>query len=244
MSYSIIGIDVSTNPKKCFFAIGTLIGTTCSLINVVAGAAPEELVSLVSSINQSSRGTALLAIDAPLGWPSPLGEALINHRAGASIKAKSNDVFRRKTDLFIKKQIGKQPLDVGADRIARTAHAALALLDKIGSQLKTPIPLAWNPFIEGVSAIEVYPAATLKACGITSTKYKGKDSSQIREAMLHDLDKHLDIPEKLRPVLTDSDDALDSAVCVIAGSDFIHGLCYDPEDMDLAKREGWIWVRK
>jgi len=36
--------------------------------------------------------------------------------------------------------------------------------------------------------------------------------------------------------------ALDSAVCVISDSDFIHGRCYKPGDMDLAKREGWIWI--
>jgi predicted nuclease with RNAse H fold len=242
MSYSIIGIDVATDPKKCFFSFATLIGTNCSLINVVDGTAPEELIGLVSGINQSR--AVLLAIDAPLGWPAPLGDALIHHRAGAAIKAKSNDVFRRKTDIFIKKQIGKQPLDVGADRIARTAHAALSLLDKIGSQLNTPIPLAWSRFIEGVSAIEVYPAATLKACGIASTKYKGKDGRQTREAMLPGLEKHLNISERLRSVLTDNDDALDSAVCVLAGNDFIHGRCYNPEEMNLAKREGWIWVRK
>ena len=61
--------------------------------------------------------------------------------------------------------------------------------------------------------------------------------------MLSDLEKYLNIPEKLRSVIIGSDDALDSAVCVIAGNDFIHGRCYKQEDMDLAKREGWIWIR-
>ncbi len=179
MSQCIVGIDVATDPKKCFFSVATLIGSACSLINVVAGTASEELIGLISDIHQS-RGTVLLAIDAPLGWPAPLGEALAHHRAGEAIKTEANDVFRRKTDIFIKKQIGKQPLDVGADRIARTAHAALSLLDKISSQLNTPIPLAWSPVIEGVSAIEVYPAATLKASGITSAKYNIKGKMAVR----------------------------------------------------------------
>ncbi len=105
--------------------------------------------------------------------------------------------------------------------------------------------MTWSPVIEGVSAIEVYPAATLKAHGIKITKYKGKDGSQIRETILRDLAKHLNIPENMQSDLIGSDDALDSAVCVIAGCDFIHGQCFNPQDdMELAKREGWIWVRK
>ena len=37
-------------------------------------------------------------------------------------------------------------------------------------------------------------------------------------------------------------DALDAAVCVLAGRDFIRGHALSPPDLDEAKREGWIWV--
>jgi hypothetical protein len=33
-------------------------------------------------------------------------------------------------------------------------------------------------------------------------------------------------------------------VCVLAGSDFLHGRALPPPNLDEAKREGWIWVSK
>jgi hypothetical protein len=44
--------------------------------------------------------------------------------------------------------------------------------------------------------------------------------------------------------LESSDDALDAAICVLAGLDFLRGEVYKPKDFPLAKEEGWIWVRE
>jgi hypothetical protein len=38
-------------------------------------------------------------------------------------------------------------------------------------------------------------------------------------------------------------DALDAAVCVLAGHDFVTGACQRPENPERARKEGWIWVR-
>jgi hypothetical protein len=57
----------------------------------------------------------LIAIDAPLGWPKPLAETLMNHRAGVAIETPANAMFRRATDVFIQQKLRKTPLDVGAD---------------------------------------------------------------------------------------------------------------------------------
>jgi len=40
------------------------------------------------------------------------------------------------------------------------------------------------------------------------------------------------------------DDAIDSVVYALAGADFLRGEVYEPRDLPLAKKEGWIWVRK
>ncbi len=40
------------------------------------------------------------------------------------------------------------------------------------------------------------------------------------------------------------DDILDAAVCVLAGFHFINNKCMPPLDIDLARKEGWIWVKK
>ena len=61
------------------------------------------------------------------------------------IETPANAMFRRITDVFIQTRLGKRPLDVGADRIARTAYAALAILAILRVELGIPIPLAWTP---------------------------------------------------------------------------------------------------
>jgi hypothetical protein len=36
--------------------------------------------------------------------------------------------------------------------------------------------------------------------------------------------------------------ALDSVVCVLAAKDFLDDTTFQPESLELAKKEGWIWV--
>jgi hypothetical protein len=43
--------------------------------------------------------------------------------------------------------------------------------------------------------------------------------------------------------LLKSSDALDAAVCCLAGADFLKGLALEPENLEFAKKEGWIWVK-
>jgi hypothetical protein len=48
-------------------------------------------------------------------------------------------MFRRMTDRAIHKNVGRTPLDVGADWIARTAHAALRFLAELRRALPRPV---------------------------------------------------------------------------------------------------------
>ena len=163
--------------------------------------------------------------------------------AGDPIRDNANLLFRRGTDRFVKERIGKQPLDVGADRIARTAHAALRLLAQVRTLTGSPIPLAWNPKIrDGVAAIEVYPAATLTAHGLRASGYKSREDEKQREEILRGLAERMEITADLKPLLKSSADALDAAVCVLAGADFLGCRALAPSDPDEATREGWIWV--
>jgi predicted nuclease with RNAse H fold len=184
----------------------------------------------------------LLAIDAPLGWPAEMGAALSSHRAGEPIDRAAHAMFRRETDRFIKRRIGKQSLDVGADRIARTAFAALAMLGAARRQTGHIIPLAWSPAFEGVVAIEVYPAATLRAHGISDRGYKAKEGDVERREVLSRLEQHFDLRVD-RGELLAKVDVLDAAACVLAGLDFEAGVAMAPENLNEARREGWIWAR-
>ena len=138
--------------------------------------------------------------------------------------------------------MGKTPLDVGADRIARTAHAALGLLAKLRSRLDLEIPLAWSPdFTPPVAAIEVYPSATLKARGIRSAGYKKPGDVAERDGVIEALATLMGLPKDVS-AMSERADALDAAVCLLAAGDFLSGSAVPPQDQELAVKEGWIWV--
>ncbi|MCW8907758.1 MAG: DUF429 domain-containing protein [Sedimenticola sp.] len=242
MDTSIIGIDCATDPKRIGLARGrmTADGLVLERLGKVARGEPvaERVVDWIAGQER-----VLLAMDAPLGWPAALGDALAFHRAGGFLPTLPNQLFRRETDRFTHQQIGKLPLDVGADRIARTAHAALNLLHQVGERRRCVVPLAWSPeFDEPVAVIEVYPAAVLKTSGMRFQGYKGSARSAQRQEIVGRLQKEMIFAADSEILLSD-DDVLDGAVCVLAGYHFLLGLCVPPTDTELARREGWIWFR-
>ncbi|MGH3056148.1 MAG: DUF429 domain-containing protein, partial [Gaiellaceae bacterium] len=167
---------------------------------------------------------------------------LSKHRAGEELATDANTMFRRSTDRFIQQKVGKTPLDVGADRIARTAHSALSLLGELRRRLRRELPLAWSPDCPGqIAAIEVYPAATLVSHAINASGYKKSRNIAERDAIIHDLTSHLSLPQDTSS-LRENADALDAVVCLLAGADFLRGRAMPPPDEAVAKREGWIWV--
>ncbi len=169
-------------------------------------------------------------------------EALHSHSAGDPLPFDAHSLFRRETDRAIKQRLGKQSLDVGADRIARTAHAALGILSEIRNTL--PLVMGWTPgVVHSHQVIEVYPAATLKALGLPSSGYKGVGSDAMRSPLIEAMPQVEFEPDACDNAIA-SDDAFDAAVCTLAGADYAVGDAVAPTDLDLAKREGWIWVRQ
>jgi predicted RNase H-like nuclease len=137
---------------------------------------------------------------------------------------------------------GKQPLDGGANFIARTAHAALVLLEGVRELTGASIPTALDPALEsGVQAIEVYPGATLAAYGIDAPGYKRRAGIDARLALLGFLRDHLTLPDDTS-LMEANGDALDAALCILAGADFLLGRCAGPENLEVSRKEGWIWV--
>ena len=241
---TIIGIDCATQPQKTGLAVGSWDGTAVSLHTITLGSKKEPLAQTIASWLPKDEPT-LLAIDAPLGWPAELGKQLANHNAGSPLPALPNTLFRRETDRYIWQRTGKLPLDVGADRIARTAHAALSLLAELRQICNEPIPLAWNPQLkQNVSVIEVYPAGTLKMMfdPMKIPRYKRKDGENGRSTILHHLKQQIALLPAAH-LLLQNDDALDAALCVLAGADFLRGLAEPPTNLTVAQTEGWIWVR-
>ncbi|WP_350343898.1 DUF429 domain-containing protein [Proteinivorax tanatarense] len=123
----IIGIDCATKSQKTGLALGHYENGTLTLKDATLGFTKTPIAQTIYKwINPDDK--VLLAVDAPLGWPQNLGSTLTEHIAGEPLESDSNNLFRRETDKFIKRNVNKQPLDVGADRIARTAHSALAIM--------------------------------------------------------------------------------------------------------------------
>lgn len=243
MRTTIIGIDCATKDERIGVARAYATFSECVVEEARSCSKGEPAATVVSRwLHGSDR--AIIAIDAPLGWPEPLGHSLIRHVAGETLAAKANEMFRRKTDDFIATTIGKRPLDVGADRIARTAHAALRLLDDIRSATELAIPLAWSSSFTGAAAIEVYPAATLKAHGFSIRGYKDdlEVGVRARDKVLSGLSSQLRLDCETKDIC-ENVDILDAVVCVLAGYDFLARETYSPSSIEHSKKEGWIWVR-
>jgi hypothetical protein len=171
---------------------------------------------------------------------------LVEQDAGGELSWSANTLFRRRTDDVVWGALGKRPLDVGADRIARTAVSALESLTRIRQSLDLAIPLAWTPgAANGVEAIEVYPAATLVGRRIRATGYKGKESAAVeaRKEIVRLLAPEIEVGDLEIETAIESDHVLDALICTLAGVDYINGNVITPSDLDLAKREGWIWVK-
>ncbi len=241
MKTCIIGIDCATVTNKVGLARGLLSDGELIIDRLTKPAACKSVCDVIADWIEPSTPT-LLALDAPLGWPEALGPKLNGHFAGEVIRLDPNLLFRRETDRFIKRVVDKQSLDVGADRIARTALAALKYLSQISEAFSQAIPLAWRAELDSnFAAIEVYPAATLKQSGIRSQGYKKSDHRAEREEILDALCAHAKF-ETETSIAIDDDDVLDAAVCVLAGGHFLMNQCMRPENIEHAKKEGWIWV--
>ena len=239
----VIGIDASARTSKVGLARGHELDGELVLTEVTTGRSVTSVPGVIADWIQGE--PALIAIDAPLGWPRALGESLSRHWAGRPLSVGADSLFRRMTDEFVRERLGKKALDVGADKIARTAHAALELIADVQNLIGREIPLAWDSDSRLPACVEVYPAASLIARGLKDTGYKdmgAKKQVGAREQLVAMLGTHwrLAIDPAL---LVSSDDALDAAVCALEAAMFLRGGCVAPRpvDEDSVRREGWIW---
>ena len=239
----LVGLDAATKFEKFGFACGYVRNDIVQIDRAGLLKGPECSDALAEIIIPALKTAtdALIAIDAPLGWPGGMATALGPHMAGELIRTDPGMLFLRETDRDIKKRVGKTPLEVGADRIARTAHAALCVLHLLRQGVGKPIPLAWSRKFEGVVAVEVYPAATLIGWGCDSTGYKKPTDVAAREGIA---DKLSGAIAGLSAAVGGPADVFDACLCLVAAKDFLDGRAMRPRDHDLAIKEGWIWARR
>ncbi len=241
MTTHIVGIDCATKHQKVGVARATIENGQCKIVKARCCTAKETAASIIAGWHKASR-LSLLALDAPLGWPSSLGTKLGEHEAGNHIDAKPDKLFHRMTDDAVKDRLDKRPLEVGANLIARTAKAALDLLHELRRETGEIIPLAWEMRVpERLSAIEVYPAAT--RLSLYPDVASRADKRDDRRQMIQTLAKTTDVSQVSQQA-EESEHVFDALLCVVAAFEFINGRCVEPKnhEMALAKKEGWIWV--
>jgi predicted nuclease with RNAse H fold len=241
---TVVGIDCAVNPKNVGLALGVFRSDRVEVEEVTAGRTEPSIAAIIEAwLGRRPGSPALLALDAPLGWPETMGTELSGHRAGAPLQTAPNELFRRQTDRFIKEKIKITPLTIGADKIARTAHAALQMLKLLRKILGQPIPLA-SARPDAVSAIEVYPAATRAAHGIPVKARKDESKAARASRIVEKLSPHLLFPESIEARAMFTLDEADALTCLLAAQDFLLGHAMEPPPGTPVSQEGWIWVRE
>jgi predicted nuclease with RNAse H fold len=242
---TIIGIDCATLASKTGVTFAEYVNGRLKVQECMIGNAKIPIAQQVAGWLMST-STALLALDSPLGWPALLGKTLLDHTAGLPIRAKANELFRRHTDEVVKDTLGKSPLEVGADRIARTAISALSLLADLGSLIGKNIELAWEHLLnEGIRAIEVYPAGTLRAYQRIEFVPNSGNVHQDKQSFIAKMRRNGRVQFDGGKSI-DNEHVLDSVLCAVAATDFVQKKVIFPrtdEEWELARKEGWIWVR-
>jgi hypothetical protein len=240
---SIIGVDCATTPDRTGLARVRRSASGWQLTELHGGSRDLDRAGVVTTwLEEEPR--SLLALDAPLGWPTALGSMLAQHRAGEPAGEASSYLFARTTDRHVEERYGKKPLEVGASWIARTAVAALELLDEVRRHSNLELPLWWpDANSSAAAAVEVYPAATLRAHPDVASKGYREAGTPGRRRVIDLLRLSMTWSRGADPHSASSH-GVDAALCALAGIDVVdgHSLPPDQSQREDARREGWIWV--
>ena len=236
----------------------------------------EVIDSISNTVVDGRDAPVLIAINAPLGWPGKMIEALTKHEAGDGLPSLDTDAddygsemafalgdhemehatrwrkernrfFRRETERIVREAwwgrqaapgtFGPTGLDVGADKSARTAHAALRLLKAIrrNTGLEIPVITDCSGPITQTSAIEVYT-------GWPRTPTQDAEATPGIDDQGQQQGEAVGVAVKKTP---HDRSKLNASTAVHTAIAFLERGVGRPNDHDLdlaiAKREGWIW---
>ena len=279
-NFYVLGLDCAAQPERSGIALARVESSQIEWLDARQGRKGESIAKLCagllehhgfprcgSSLRDGCQPELIVALDAPLGWPAPLAHALSDHQAGEPLRPDSNTLFRRRTDKVVQRILGKRPLEVGADRIARAAVTALLVLDELRAELGLVLPVAIDQPDGATSggrstrsgdraccgvSLEVYPAALLIQAGLPSRLYKRSEQRATRAVILEGLVQVVPeargLPTQITETALAHADAMDALLCVVTGWLYREGRCIGPEvevapaGLNIIRREGWIWL--
>jgi hypothetical protein len=194
------------------------------------------------------------AIDAPFGWPQMFIEQIAAYQRDGvwpdafDSNASVRGLRLRATDRWIHSQLGLTPLSVSTDRIGIVAMHCARLLAALQVELGQPVDRSGQGRI-----LEVYPAAALRAWGISPAtsddpgSYKGdSEAARTRRHWILGQIKHhtsawLEMHEKVTVVCVENDDCLDALICALIARAAERDLLEPIDDPGGdALSEGWI----
>ena len=159
----IIGLDWATEDARRAVAAVDVQGDRAALVHLERCSRRKPALTIVGDLLANS-DQALLAIDAPLGWPVGMRTGLETHVAGQLVCVGPAEMFARATDRLVRERLKYRPMEVGANLIARVAHSALVFLDQLRKTSRRPIPLLWSATVARQSrSIRRRPSASVAA---------------------------------------------------------------------------------
>lgn len=221
------GIDLAASPRTT---------AACILRWTRAGASVEEIrqrvddADLVEVVTTADR----VGVDVPFGWPRGFVRALVAHaaeepwpwRGEDSAEVRRDHLRFRGTDTVAAGRLRRPPMTAAFDRLgaatARWAHVA----DMLAAR---GVPVARDG---SGTACEVYPAGARYVWGLGT-----RSLDEVR----------LSLPVTASPAdearLRD-EHVFDAFVAALVARAVAKGRAYGPgpEDADLAREEGWLWL--
>jgi len=241
-----VGIDAAASDVNT--GLVALEADTMQVRHVVLGK-EKPVDELLNLWLKEHKGPVMACIDAPLGWPATFSEALATHEAGMPINVDKEVFFPRMTDKLVHQKLGKRPLEITANYIARTAHRALQLVGVLNQSVNGTFQLFLNHGkIPHYGLAETYPAGWLISEQYIHKGYK--KSAAMREELLESIEQRysLVMASEHRNRIIQWEHTFDALLCCLCGVDILHQQCLAPEDLaipiEIARKEGWVWFKE
>jgi hypothetical protein len=247
----VAGLDWGTQRAKRCIVVLERTSTALRVAEILDRPSDQALAAWLPSA-----GVEALAVDTPFGWPRVFADYVAQHTPSTTASPPTPSRFRfRETDLAAKRAMhalgtAREPLSVSSNLIALSARAWAEVVVTNG----------WAELVDlGLGAkarpkiIEVYPALSIVAFGLSAAGYKGKamEGSAVRAARaklvtgLLELFA-LDLPDD-EVFIGGADEPVDALVAALTALVFEGGaagwdIARPPPDLiEAVRREGWIF---
>jgi len=230
------GVDLAAEPKGTALAVIDWSDTVASVVELQVGVTDDVIVHTAGTVEK-------LGIDCAFGWPDEFVDFVVAHSLGDENRigvdggiAWRRTLAYRETDREVRRITGRWPLSVSTDRLGLTAMRCAGLLSRISEA-----GIAVDRSGAGMVA-EVYPGATLRLWGFSTTGYRTDPLLRIKLIEeIRDLAPWLNLGP-CAPQMIASTDAFDAVIAALAARSAALGQ-YEPPAASLrdrARREGWI----